>query len=75
LFIGSPLLFLAALVTYRARRFTGRLAGSLAFAATPGHRCFGEWRIIYRLNVFSHLIFPSPIVHHIYFIFFCHDRQ
>jgi hypothetical protein len=68
-------LLLAALISHRARSFAGRLAGSLAFAATAGQRSFGQRSIIDCLNVFSHSIFPSPVHHICYFIVFCQDRQ
>jgi len=55
-----PILFLAALVSYRTRSLAGRLTRSLALAATAGHSSLGQRSIINRLNMFSHVVFPLP---------------
>lgn len=47
-------LFLADLITYRARSFASGLAGSLAFATAAGvNRCL-QGCFVYRNNTFCH---------------------
>jgi len=57
-----PILFLAALVSYRTGSLAGRLTGSLALATAAGHNSLGQWSIINRLNMFSHEIFPPRFI-------------